>query len=167
MLIPPHAGVLSAVGLALARERREAMASVMRRSDAASGTQLDGVIAGLAKRLNGDTAWTHESIARARYAGQGHELDVPVGVDLAATVAAFESTHEALFGYRLERAVEIVSLRHVISGSERSIRLEAEGDARSIEGPASLALSDATMYVAPGWTARSLPIGGWMLERDS
>jgi N-methylhydantoinase A/oxoprolinase/acetone carboxylase beta subunit len=167
VLVPPHAGVLSAVGLALARERREAMASVMQRTDAAAGTPLDALVAVLSKRLNGEGDWARESIARARYAGQGHELDVPVGADLAATAAAFESSHEALFGYRLERPVEIVSLRHMLSGSERSIRLDGAGPAQSIEGPASVALPDATMYVAPGWTARSLPIGGWMLERDA
>jgi N-methylhydantoinase A len=29
-----------------------------------------------------------------------------------------------------------------------------------------ISLPDATLLVAPGWTARALPIGGWLLERD-
>jgi N-methylhydantoinase A len=28
-----------------------------------------------------------------------------------------------------------------------------------------IALPDATLLVAEGWTARALPIGGWMMER--
>jgi len=169
VLVPPHAGVLSAVGLALARERREAMSSVMRRTDAGSDTSLKALIAQLALRLDGDPQAAHASIARARYLGQGHELDVPVpaGGDMIACGAAFEATHEALFGYRLRRPVEVVSVRHTVSGAERPVRLTSDAKPETMKGPVSLALSDATLYVAPGWTARSLPIGGWMLERDS
>jgi N-methylhydantoinase A len=165
VLVPPHAGVLSAVGLALARERREAMTSVMRRTDGQGS--LDDLIDELSGRLNGDRQWTHASIARARYVGQGHELDVPVAAgDIAATGAAFEVTHEALFGYRLQRPIEIVSVRHTVSGGGRKVEFGAAQAAKTITGPASLTLSDATMYVASGWTARSLEIGGWMLERN-
>jgi N-methylhydantoinase A len=168
VLIPPHAGVLSAIGLALARERREAMASVMARSDAAPSASFRGLIEELSGRLNGDSHWTHASIARARYVGQGHELDVPVasGGDVVATAAAFEATHEALFGYRLQRPVEVVSLRHTVSGAGRAVTLGGGKAGETIVGAASRALSDATMYVAPGWTAESLDIGGWMLERN-
>jgi N-methylhydantoinase A len=167
VLVPPHAGVLSAVGLALARERREAMASVMQRTDAAEPASLQGLIDDLAGRLNGDTHWAHASIARVRYVGQGHELDVPVpsGGSTAACGAAFEAMHEALFGYRLERPVEVVSVRHTVSGDARKVRLDREGVQAAIVGPASRALSDATLFVAPGWTAQTLPTGGWMLER--
>jgi N-methylhydantoinase A len=33
-----------------------------------------------------------------------------------------------------------------------------------VEGPATIVLPDATVLVPPGWTARALAIGGWMLE---
>jgi N-methylhydantoinase A len=36
----------------------------------------------------------------------------------------------------------------------------------SVTGRAVISLPDATLLVAPGWTARALPIGGWLLERD-
>ena len=168
VLVPPHAGVLSAVGLALARERRESMTSVMRRTDASDEPSLQGLIDELSARLNGDQRWTHASTVRARYVGQGHELDVPVapGGDLAETAAAFEATHEGLFGYRLQRPVELVSVRHTVSGAGRAVKLGGGKADDVIQGPSSVALSDATMYVAPGWTARSLEIGGWMLERN-
>jgi N-methylhydantoinase A len=167
VLVPPHAGVLSAVGLALAREQREAMASVMRRTDAGSDTSLKALIAQLSGRLDGDKRWSHASIARARYVGQGHELDVPVpeGGDMFACGVAFEETHEALFGYRLQRPVEIVSVRHTVSGVERRVRLEPDPAQGTVIGPVSRALPDATLYVAAGWRALTLPTGGWMLER--
>jgi N-methylhydantoinase A len=168
VLVPPHAGVLSAVGLALARERREAMASVMQRTDSPALASLDGLTSALSGRLNGDRHWTHASTARARYVGQGHELDVPVAAgNVEATAAQFEAMHESLFGYRLQRPVEIVSVRHTVSGVGRAVKLESHVAGKTLPGPASLALPDATMYVAPGWTARSLEIGGWLLERDA
>jgi N-methylhydantoinase A len=153
--------------LALARERREAMVSVMQRTDSSAGPSLAELIADLTKRLNGDKHWAHASTARARYVGQGHELDVPVPADatLEACGSAFEAMHEALFGYRLERPVEIVSVRHAVSGSERSVWLDNEPVPGTVVGPASRALSDATLFVAPGWQASTLPTGGWMLER--
>jgi N-methylhydantoinase A len=171
VLVPPHAGVLSAVGLALARERREAMASVMQRTDSSAAASLADLIAGLTTRLtarpNGDARWAHASTARARYVGQGHELDVPVPAEATVTAcgSAFEAMHEALFGYRLERPVEIVSVRHTVSGLERSVRLDRDSVQGTVVGPASRALSDATLFVAPGWKASTLPTGGWMLER--
>jgi hypothetical protein len=99
--------------------------------------------------------------------GQGHELDVPVAAgDLIATAAQFEAMHENLFGYRLQRPVEIVSVRHTVSGGGRDVTLDGGAAGQTIAGPASFALADATMYVAAGWIARSLDIGGWMLERE-
>ena len=38
--------------------------------------------------------------------------------------------------------------------------------ARVLQGPAVVRLPDATMRIAQGWTARSLEIGGWMLEQQ-
>jgi N-methylhydantoinase A len=35
---------------------------------------------------------------------------------------------------------------------------------RTLAGPTVVRLPDATMRVAPGWTARALEIGGWHLE---
>jgi N-methylhydantoinase A len=184
VLVPPHAGVLSAVGLALARERREAMTSVMQRTDGPAASSLSGLLAGLAARLKAEKSWTRESTARARYVGQGHELDVPLDerTDLAACGAAFEATHETLFGYRLQRPVEVVSLRHAAAGTPRPIRFARSEDAspwqaqapadtggvlaKVVTGPISIALPDATLFVAPGWTATALDIGGWMLERS-
>jgi N-methylhydantoinase A len=183
VLVPPHAGVLSAVGLALARERREAMTSVMHRTDAASPAPLSALIGTLRDKLEAEPGWTQSSTARARYVGQGHELDVPLDAspDFTGCRNAFEATHERLFGYRLDRPVEVVSVRQAAFGDERRLRLERSGepvpwnraapadDGRPLEmtltGPLSVALPDATMHIAAGWTGTALDMGGWMLER--
>jgi hypothetical protein len=34
-------------------------------------------------------------------------------------------------------------------------------------GPHVIALPDATLFVADGWTARTLPIGGYLVERNA
>jgi N-methylhydantoinase A len=46
------------------------------------------------------------------------------------------------------------------------VKLGSGKPGEKVVGPVSIALPDATMHVAAGWTAHSLEIGGWMLERD-
>ena len=189
VLVPPFAGVLSAVGLATAAERRESVRSVMRRAaelDAASVRAVERALADVAGAGDVRRSW-----ARVRFEGQGYELEVPLadGDDGARIAERFVTAHRARFGFGLERPVEIVSARHAASGATRSLRLSREsvpagagswngarGAARyddgsplslTLRGPATVVLSDATLLVAAGWTARALPIGGWLLERDA
>jgi N-methylhydantoinase A len=181
VLVPPFAGVLSALGLAVAPERREAMASALGPAESFSAPALATLFGALSARTG--RAASAESWLRARYAGQGHELDVAVheGEDGLAVAGHFVERHQARFGFRLDRGVELVSARHAAIGPAREVRLARRGAERwnsqsmrddggmldaVVRGPASVALSDATMYVAEGWTARALAIGGWMLERE-
>jgi N-methylhydantoinase A/oxoprolinase/acetone carboxylase beta subunit len=167
ILVPPHAGVLSALGLALAAERRDVMCSVMRLADQLDRARLAAICDELAARA-GDAVdrrwWAH-----ARYAGQGHELDIPLTRedDGPAVAARFATLHSSRAGFTLERPVEIVSLRHAAFGSAREARLTSDGAGAmtSLKGPAVQALSDAAMRVEAGWTATPLSTGGWMLER--
>ncbi|HET7586360.1 MAG TPA: hydantoinase/oxoprolinase family protein [Gemmatimonadaceae bacterium] len=177
--IPPHSGVLSAVGLALAPERRETLASVMRPTDALEHEDVRSICIALADRVaaDGERKWW----ARVRYAGQGHELEVPVTPDDtgAAVAARFAWTHQRRFGYTLDLPSEIVGVRYATIGAARSVRLARHGvgwwtsemedtgallDAE-VPGPATIALPDATMLVRSGWIARAHPVGGWMVER--
>jgi N-methylhydantoinase A len=183
--VPPFAGVLSALGLALAAERREAMASLMRQLDALAVSEIDAVLHSLSGRAGAapgrDTQWWF----RARYTGQGHELDVPLttGEDTATLGRRFAELHASRFGFTLDRPVEIVSARCAVSGAAAPLRL-SRGTGRpaawdsahahdsggpldvDVRGPATVALPDATLLVKPGWIARSLEIGGWLLERE-
>ena len=169
ILVPPHAGVLSALGLALAAERRDVMRSVMRPADHLDRPGLAAMcdeLAGLAGAAEGRRWWAH-----ARYVGQGHELDVPVTPDDdgRAIAARFATLHSARAGFTLERPVEIVSLRHAAFGPAREARLTSDParSAAPVRGPAVLSLPDAAMRVEAGWSAVPVPTGGWLMERTT
>ena len=181
VFVPPHAGVLSAVGLAASAERRESMASVMRRAADLTAVEISALCNRLDVAAGGGGRL--ERIVRSRYAGQGHEVDVPLERDDdGATLATrFEALHRARFGFALERAVEIVSARCASIGEAVPVHFARRGSGRwstedkrddgslfdaTVSGRAVIALESATLLVADGWTARTLPSGGWLLERD-
>ncbi|MDQ2768419.1 MAG: hypothetical protein M3Y30_14855, partial [Gemmatimonadota bacterium] len=105
---------------------------------------------------------------RARYVGQGHELEISfapgeAGAELATRFAA---EHEKRMGFALDAEVEVIGARFAVSGAGREPMLAAPHFVdETRRGPDVIALSDATLFVADGWTARALPIGGWLMER--
>jgi N-methylhydantoinase A len=181
VLVPPFAGVLSAVGLAIAPERRETAMSLLARSADLSAERLRESCERLSSRVAGrDRDW----LVRARYVGQGHEVEVHLrpGEDGAAVAARFEEAHRARFGFTLPRPVESVALRHVASDPGAHATFARDPRARAfdavaqadpggpaegaqLDGPASVVLPDATLWVASGWRATALAIGGWRLAR--
>ncbi len=168
ILVPPHAGVLSALGLAIASERRDVMRSVMKHADQLDHATVASMCEELAARTGegADRRWW----AHARYVGQGHELDVPVTPDDdgAAIAGRFATLHAARAGFTLERPVEIVTLRHATFGPAREARLATGAGgvpATPVRGPAVIPLPDAAMRVDAGWIAAALPTGGYMMER--
>ena len=181
VIVPPHAGVLSAVGLALAPERRERLTSCVVEADAWSDVSMAAVLERAARELAaGATNLEPRWWLRARYVGQGYELDVPVapGEAVAEVVRRFEARHEGRTGFTLDRPVEFISARTTLSSTPwpvHFVRPERQGEipmdlddgramSRTLQGPCVVRLPDATMRVAPGWTARALETGGWMLE---
>lgn len=181
IFVPPHAGILSAVGLAASAERRESMASVMRRAPTLTVTAT----AALCDRLDAAAGrgGRLERMVRARYAGQGHEVEVPLerGDDGAALAQRFAALHRARFGFTLDREVELVSARCASVGEPVPVRfarggagtwsanaMRDDGSAfdATVRGRAVIALENATLLVAEGWIARALPTGGWHMERD-
>lgn len=168
ILVPPHAGVLSALGLAIAPERRDAAVSVMRVADGIDKKAFRVLLGGLAKRAVNSSAKKLAWHARIRYAGQGHELDISCkpGDDGASLSKRFAVAHDVRYGFTLERPVEIVAVRVAATGKPVNVRFEVEGfRKKSLAGPHVETLADATMVVARGWKARSLKIGGWIMER--
>lgn len=180
VLVPPHAGVLSALGLAVAPERRMAIASVMQQVDtvdAASLARIADEVMGAAGGA-GDPAW----IARLRYRGQGHELEIDVarGDDGQRIAERFTEAHRARYGFSLDAPVDAVSIRCTRSSSAPALTLARRGRNRweeggqvddggaleaRVRGRAVITLPDATLLIDEGWEGRSLPLGGWLLER--
>lgn len=181
IFVPPHAGALSALGLAITAERRERLVSVLARADALSVDALTAWRDRAAAGVDAGPGWHRSWIARARYVGQGHELDVPVdpGVSGADLTARFAALHGARNGFTLEAPVEIIGIRHVASGRAHEVRFERGApsrwnpaaavddgstfDIRLTEG-AVVALPGATLRVGPGWAAEPHPTGGWLLQ---
>lgn len=180
VLVPPHAGVLSALGLAVAPERRTAIGSVMARLDEMTAESLASVFDGLASRTGDAPHLAH--VARMRYRGQGHELEVlfEPGMTPARLGERFTAMHLRRYGFVLPLQVEVVSARAVRSGDTRSVALSRSGPSAwaehsnvddggileaTVRGRRVIALPDATMLVPQGWSATALPIGGWIIER--
>jgi N-methylhydantoinase A len=184
VLMPPHAGVLSALGLAMTAERREGMVSVMQRAGELTVDDLSAAMRGAEEHARAAAGWSREWFLRARFVGQGHELDVAAAPGDApqAIRRRFAERHRARVGFELPVDVEIVSVRCVVSDQPRAVRLERRAESGwdastltdtggacdvTLREPCSVVLPDATMLVAPGWSARALPMGGWMLERGA
>ncbi|MCC6929231.1 MAG: hydantoinase/oxoprolinase family protein [Gemmatimonadaceae bacterium] len=182
ILVPPHAGVLSALGLAVAPERRLGMVSVMATLDALPAGELARLALDAERRAGG--SGTPQFVARIRYRGQGHELEVPVapGEEGEVVSARFARAHLARYGFVLETPIEMVSLRCTTSTDAPAVSLRRRGPNRwregtfvddggalatTVTGRAVIALPDATLLVAEGWRARSLDMGGWLLEQDA
>jgi N-methylhydantoinase A len=180
VIVPPHAGVLSAVGLAIAPERREVAMSLLGRLDALTPERWRAACDALAARVEGaERQWS----LRVRYVGQGYELTIPATPqdDPSALIARFTAAHQARYGFVLPAPVESVALRHVaslpgaVARFSRAASSAPYDDARgvdrggpadlSVRGPRSILLPDATAWVAAGWEAAPLTIGGWMLRR--
>jgi len=184
VIVPPYAGVLSALGLAIAPQRYMATASVMQTlgklgADTLPFASLETMLRTDGRR-NGDGGEV-KHFARARYVGQGHELDVEVSPNLGldAIRQRFLARHDERFGFTLDHDVEIVSVRCSLSVGGRAMQLARRGRSAwsdetrlddggeltgVVAGRATIGLPDATLLVADGWTARSLGIGGWVLE---
>lgn len=184
ILVPPHAGVLSALGLAVAPERRTGLASVMRLATDDEMASVRAAAALADARTGalgvGDPIW----VARMRYLGQGHELEVPFQPEASARALneSFAARHGQRFRFVLEAAIEVVSVRCTRSVPGPGLTLARRRSGRNpwsadvpqddagpldqaVRGPRVVALPDATMLIADGWTARPLAIGGWLLER--
>ena len=102
--------------------------------------------------------------------GQGHELEIPfaLGDEGAQLAQRFAAEHEKRMGFALEQEIEVIGARIALSTPAREPALAVTHVSReTVRGPAVVALADATMFVADGWTARALPIGGYLMERGA
>jgi N-methylhydantoinase A/oxoprolinase/acetone carboxylase beta subunit len=143
VLVPAAAGVLSALGLVAADERRDAVRSYV--VPLAEAGELPD-----------------EGEADLRYAGQSFELTVPLGTGLAER---FHAAHEDRYGYAdTGREVELVAVR--TADVHPAPHLDVDGPQRHATGPQVLELEGATVWVPAGWSGETDPHGTLVLRRS-
>jgi N-methylhydantoinase A len=144
VLVPAAAGVLSALGLVAADERRETTRSYV--------ISLQSV---------GDLP--AEGEADLRYQGQSFELTVPLGPGLEHR---FHAAHARRYGYADHaRPIELVAVRtaHVRPGPD----VQIGGSPLAATGPQVIELEGASAWVAPGWAGETDSHGTLVLRRET
>lgn len=184
IVVPEHAGVLSALGMLLAPRIRDYSASVLGLSDCETHFRA---LEDTARRET-PTAKI-ERFADIRYRGQSYELTVPWQPHNPA--APFHRAHRRAYGASdTSRAIEIVTIRvratlalarprlqssrlgtphrqtrEIFAGSRRRriavVNRAAIGS--TLRGPALILDYGATTLIEPGWTARLDPAGSLVL----
>jgi N-methylhydantoinase A len=144
VLVPAAAGVLSALGLVAADERRDAVRSFVAPLEDAGALPEGGE-------------------ADLRYAGQSFELTVPLG---AALAERFHEAHEERYGYAdRSRALELVAVR--TAEIRPALRVEVTGPRIEARGPQALELEGATAWIPEGWAAETDAHGTLVLRRGA
>ena len=167
VVAPPAAGVLAALGLVMAGERRDYVQTVLARVDA--GDDLAALLAPLVERAEAELPGAAQrAAADCRYAGQSHSLTVDwdPGAAESALAESFHAAHAARYGdSEPGREVEAVSLRLAAERPGTDPDLPDREMGPAVRGPAVIPMDGATCWVAEGWTARADAIGGVVMER--
>ena len=138
MVVPALPGVLSALGLTVARIEHDQAVTVAARLDGAVPERLESVFAELerevARRMRTDNAPEGETVsvraADGRYVGQAYTLEIPIDQpistsSIAAYREAFDAAHRRVYGHAdPDAAVELVNARVVQSWAFPSFALD-------------------------------------------
>ncbi|WP_105436834.1 hydantoinase/oxoprolinase family protein [Neorhizobium sp. T25_13] len=123
VMIAPAPGILCADGL-LAADLKAEFSRTLPKAGAVDVATANGIIAELKTQASAwfETEGVAEkdrriaTVALLRYHGQGGELAVTWGETREAVEAAFAAEHKALYGFALEAAIELVTLRVEAAG---------------------------------------------------
>ena len=155
VIVPPRAGVCSAVGLVCSPRRRDIVRSF-------AGGDLTAALEEIqqeARTLVSATA-TVETAVDCRYVGQSHELTVPEPDD-------FPAAHARRNGHARPGApVEVVAVRaHATAPAPMAVTDLPDVVRHRVVGPAVVTEPDCTMWVPDGWRAEPRELGAWVLTR--
>jgi N-methylhydantoinase A/oxoprolinase/acetone carboxylase beta subunit len=129
VIVPEAAGVLSALGLVAADERRDRVRSYLCPLHEAGELPPEGE-------------------ADLRYRGQSFELTLPLQPDLEP---AFHRLHAERYGFAdPEKTIELVAVRTADVRPAPRIELPSS-DRRVAHGPVRIDLEGATLWIPPGW----------------
>ena len=131
VVVPRHAGVLSALGMLVADVVRDYSASVLRPSAELAPRDIDRALAPLVRQAHDELSAEGfaasrrvvETLIDVRYVGQSYELTMPAGRDYRAR---FDREHGRLYGYsNPDRPTEVVAVRVRATGVTDKPRLPA------------------------------------------
>jgi N-methylhydantoinase A/oxoprolinase/acetone carboxylase beta subunit len=160
VIVPPRAGVLSAVGLLCSPRQRELVRSCPTSADDTDLVRAATALADEARALVGRAGATVEVAYDCRYVGQSHELTV-------SSPAAFASEHERRNGYARPGApIEVVAVR-ARATAEAPLNIDALPAPKRapVRGPAVIVEPDCTVWVPEGWSATPHELGAFVITR--
>jgi N-methylhydantoinase A len=152
VVVPEHAGVLSALGMLLADRVRDYTAGTL-------GRQWS--FRDLEKAARKDMPGCRiERLYDMRYSGQSYELTIPEG-------ASFHAAHRKMYGYADEqRPTEVVAIRvRAVDPVQKRTSARRRGKGKPVQGPALVADYGATTWVPAGWQCRTDAFGTRILSR--
>ena len=173
VIVPHHAGNLSALGLVSADLRIDLGETVLLPNEPASMAAAREAFAQLeetgrdrfaAEGFAGEEI-VIERVAEMRYAGQAHELAIPVagGLDPAGLADAFNDRYEQAYGHcNRDEAIEIVNLRLAAFVPVPQLRLRAR------QADDTGAVGERAVWFRDGFTATAIyerhriPVGDWL-----
>jgi 5-oxoprolinase (ATP-hydrolysing) len=159
ILVPEHAGILSAVGLQEAVPER-IIEKEIRLPLAAALDMLPAELAGL-------PPGERTQIAELRLKGQDTPLQVEF-VDPTDLPRLYTSVYERLFGYQppVGRDIELVSLRIILREAQSSVANIALHTQALDPTPALIQDAFSTIVIAPGWRVEKVAGFGHVLRCD-
>lgn len=180
VIVPPLAGVLSAVGLLAAPVRAD---HALTRIGSLEDLDVESVRA-LAEHAADAIRWAGRPEVKitldCRYRGQSHELPVEweAGADATRLRERFHGVHELWNGYsRPDAEVQVVTLRaaaevaSAVSVQEVLARVHPEARAglrcgETRRGPLLLSEDEASIFVPADFVVRLDPLGNFILTRE-
>lgn len=157
-LVPLNSGVLSALGMLVARPGRQLSHSLVGRLDGFAERELDrrfgelaaqGICALVDEGFDGDDCEVEPSVD-LRYLGQSYTLNLP-WTGRTASAEAFHQLHETRYGHRLDLPVELVNLRQAIRGPVPDLVLPRRPDTPHGEPFAHCRVTGCVRPVATYW----------------
>ena len=84
----------------------------------------------------------------------------------AGLARRFHARHHERYGFAdADAEIEVVSVRTSVVAPGAAFTLARVAATPAVSGPASVPLDGATLWVAPGWTARRRRDGSWRVAR--
>jgi N-methylhydantoinase A len=153
VVIPPHPGNFSALGLLGADLVKSHARTRLLRLDAAGLAQASDTLHELFAGFGATSEAVQEAAVDLRYSGQEHTLTLPLAWDSTRVLtspddlaAAFTRAYDATFGHTMAEPVELVTLRATL----RTVvpPPDARRQVSRTEGPTSVRRGDAYSFTA-------------------